>query len=235
MGYVYRSRIVTVYSYSVNVTVKSGLYLFAGVVRIFLGTRSNFAPKREAMKKIAALTLSLFLTYGTAFADAPKDTPKDADAQPAKPATPAKPKAATKADKSDSAIAAEIEELRQALQAQQEQLTLLKEELAKRDRQIDEARDAAAAANSRAAEATTKATEAVHSTAEVKSAAATLNTTVADLKTSNEVLKTTVATEQADAKKAPEEGPATIRYKGINTTPGGFLAAETTYRTHATG
>jgi hypothetical protein len=178
------------------------------------------------MKKIAALALSLFLTYGTAFAD----TPKDADAQPAKPA---KAKAAKKADKSDSAIAAEIEELRQTLQAQQEQLTLLKEELAKRDRQIDEAHDAAAAANARAAEASTKATEAVNTTAEVKSTAATLNTTVAALKTSNEVLKTTVATAQADEKKASEEGPATIRYKGINITPGGFVAAETVSRTHA--
>jgi len=187
------------------------------------------------MKKIAALTLSLFLTYGTAFADTPKDTPKDADAQPARPATPAKAKAVKKADKSDSAIAAEIEELRQTLEAQQEQLSLLKEELAKRDRQIDEARDAAAAANARAAEASTKATEAVNTTAAVKSAADTLNTTVADLKTSNEVLKTTVATEQAEAKKASEEGPASISYKGIKITPGGFVEAATTYRTHATG
>ncbi len=181
------------------------------------------------MKKIAALALSLFLTYGTAFAD----TPKDADAQPAKAAQPAKSKAAKKADKSDSMIAAEIEELRQTLQAQQEQLSLLKEELAKRDRQIDEARDAAAAANARAAEATTKATEAVNTTAEVKSSAATLNTTVADLKTSNEALRTTVATAQADQKKASEEGPATIRYKGINITPGGFVAAETVFRNRA--
>ncbi len=186
------------------------------------------------MEKIAALTLALFLTYGTAFADTPKDTPKDADAQPAKPATPAKAKAAKKADKSDSAIAAEIEDLRQTLQAQQEQLSLLKEELAKRDRQIDEARDAAAAANARAAEASSKATEAVNTTAEVKSAAATLNTTVADLKTTNEALKTTVATAQADEKKSSEEGPATIRYKGVSITPGGFLAAETVFRTHAT-
>jgi hypothetical protein len=186
------------------------------------------------MKKLAALTLSLFLTMGTAFADTPKDTPKDADAQPAKPATPAKPKAATKADKSDSAIAAEIEELRQVLQSQQEQLTLLKEELAKRDRQIDEARDAAAAANSRAAEATTKATEAVNTTAAVKSTADTLNTTVANLKASNEVLKTTVATAQGDEKKASEEGPASIRYKGVTITPGGFFAAETVFRNRAT-
>jgi len=179
------------------------------------------------MKKIAALALSLFLTYGTALAD----TPKDADAQPAKPAAPAKPKAAKTAEKSDSAIAAELEELRQALQAQQEQLTLLKEELAKRDRQIDEARDAAAAANARAAEANSKATEAVNTTSEVKSTADTLNTTVADLKASNEVLKSTVATEQAE--KKAEEAPASIRYKGITFTPGGFLVAETAFRNRA--
>jgi hypothetical protein len=172
----------------------------------------------------------MFLVTGTAFAD----TPKDADAQPAKPATPAKAKAAKKAEKSESAIAAEIEELRQAVQAQQEQLQMLKEELAKRDRQIDEARDAAAAANARAAEASTKATEAVNTTAQVKSTAATLNTTFADLKTSNEVLKTTVATAQADEKKTSEEGPITIRYKGINITPGGFIAAETVSRQRAT-
>ncbi len=185
------------------------------------------------MKKLAALTLSLFLTYGTAFADTPKDTPKDAG-QPASAATPAKAKAAKKADKSDSAIAAEIEELRQTLEAQQEQLSLLKEELAKRDRQIDEARDAAAAANARAAEASTKATEAVNTTAAVKSTAETLTTTVADLKTSSDALKTTVATAQADDKKASEEGPAAIRYKGITITPGGFLAAETVFRNRAT-
>jgi hypothetical protein len=179
------------------------------------------------MKKIAALTLSLFLTAGTAFAD----TPKDADPQPAK-AQPAKPKAA-KADKSDAAIAAQIEELRQTLQAQQEQLQMLKEELAKRDRQIDEAREAAAAANARAVEASTKATEAVNTTAEVKSTAVSLNNTVSDLKASNEALKTTVSTEQADAQKNMEEGPSTIRYKGVNITPGGFVAAETVYRQRA--
>jgi hypothetical protein len=183
------------------------------------------------MKKLAALTLSMFLVYGTALAD----TPKEADAQPAKAGPAAKPKPAKKADKTDAAIAAQLEELRQALQSQQEQLQMLKEELAKRDRQIDEAREAAAAANARAAEASTKATEAVNSTAEVKSTTATLNSTVSDLKASNEVLKTTVATEQADAQKSMDEGPTTIRYKGISITPGGYLAGETVYRTHATG
>src|SRR5229473_3552106 len=183
------------------------------------------------MKKLAALAVSMFLVTGTAFAD----TPKNADPQPAKAAQPAKPKATKKADKSDAAIAAQLEELRQALQSQQEQLQMLKEELSKRDRQIDEAREAAATANARAAEASTKATEAVNTTAEVKSTAVSLNTTVSDLKASNEVLKTTVATEQADAKKATEDGPSAIKYKGINITPGGFIAAETVYRSRATG
>ena len=180
------------------------------------------------MKKLAALTLSMFLVSGTAFAD----TPKDADPQPAK-AHPAKPKAAKKAESSNAAISAQLEELRQTLQSQQEQLQLLKEELAKRDRQIDEAREAAAAANARATEASTKATEAVNTTAEVKSSTVALDSTVSDLKSSNEVLKTTVAKEQAEEKKAEETGPSTIKYKGVNITPGGFLAAESVYRSRA--
>jgi hypothetical protein len=181
------------------------------------------------MKKLGAVALSLFLISGTAIAD----TPKDADPQPAKPAQPAKPKAAKKAEKTDSAFAAELEELRQTLQSQQEQLQMLKEELAKRDRQIDEAREAAATANSRAAEASSKAIEAVNTTAEVKSTAASLNATVSDLKASNEALKTAVTTEQAQVTKATEEAPASIRYKGITITPGGFIAAETVSRQRA--
>jgi hypothetical protein len=186
------------------------------------------------MKKLAALTLSLFLTTGTALAD----SPKDADPQPAKSAQPAKPKAAKTAEKTDAKFAAELEELRQTLQAQQEQLQMLKEELGKRDQQIDEAREAAAAANARAAEATAKATEAVNSTAEVKTTEATLTSTVGDLKTSNDALASSVANVATTSNNGQggsgDEGPASIKYKGISFTPGGFLAAETVTRTKAT-
>ena len=188
------------------------------------------------MKKFAALTLSIFLSCGTALADTPKEADSPAAAGgAAKASKAAKAKAAKKAEKSGAAFAAELEELRQTLQAQQEQLQLLKEELAKRDRQIDEARDAAATANSRAIEASSKASEAVSTSAEVKSQASTLNSTVSDLKVSNDSLRTTVATAataQAEAKKA-EESPAAIHYKGITITPGGFIAAETVTRTRA--
>src|SRR4030088_155262 len=100
------------------------------------------------MRKVAALTFAILLSYGIALAD----TPKDADPEPGKAAKAAKApkaKAAKSAEKESAVFAAELEELRQTLQAQQEQLQLLKEELAKRDRQIDEAREAAAAADSR--------------------------------------------------------------------------------------
>src|SRR5208282_5242142 len=180
------------------------------------------------MKKFAALTLSLLLATGIALADSPKDTPKGADAQPAKSAAAAKPATA----KTSAEIAAEVEELRQALQAQQEQLQTLKEELAKRDRQIEEAREAAAAANSRATEANVKATEAAATSAEVKTTTTALNSSVASLASSNAVAaNAALAADEQGGKE--EKGPTTIRFKGVNITPGGFIAAETVNRQRA--
>jgi len=181
------------------------------------------------MKKLASLTLSLFLLSGPAFADSPKDKPKEADAQPAKSAAAAKPATA----KTSAEIAAEIEELRQALQAQQEQLQMLKEELAKRDRQIEEAREAAAAANSRATEADVKANEAAAASAEVKTATTALNSSVASLASSNAAAANAavIATDEKENKE--EKGPTTIRFKGVDITPGGFIAAETVNRQRA--
>lgn len=173
------------------------------------------------MKKIASLALSLFLLTGTAYAD----SPKEADPKPAKAAKAKAPST------SDSAIAAQLEELRQAIQSQQEQLQLLKEELAKRDRQIEEARETAAAANARAAEATVKAAGAATSVAEVKSSTATLNTTVTSLAASNAaILKSGTGSADQAKPASSEDGPATINYKGVRLTPGGFIDAEYVFR-----
>jgi hypothetical protein len=216
-----------------------------GVSRTLFSTNSNLVPKREAMKKLAALTLSLFLTMGTALADSPKDTPKDSpkdaptDAQPAKNGTAAKAAPA----KTNAEIAAEMEELRQALQAQQEQLQLLKEELANRDKQIEEAREAAAAANSKAADATVKASEAAATSAEVKATTTELNSSVANLAASTAASSagggsasgSTPGANPVNATggQGDEKGPLTIRFKGVEITPGGFIAAETVNRQRA--
>ena len=186
------------------------------------------------MTKLAALVLSLFLTTGIAFAD----TSKDAEPKPAKAAAPARARAAKKAEKSDSAIAAEIEELRQEIQAQNrtihaqgEELQLLKEELRKRDRPSDEGREAAGAANVHAAEPGSPAIWAVDSSGEVKVPTPTVKTMVSDA--ANDLVKTTTNTAQAAPQKATEEGPNTLKYKGISITPGGFVAAESVFRTRA--
>src|ERR1700676_4722969 len=179
------------------------------------------------MKKIAALTLSMFLISGPIFAD----TPKDSDAEAAKAGQPTK--ADKKVEKSDSAIAAELEELRQTLQSQQEQLTLLKEELAKRDRQIDEAREPAAAANSRANEASVKASEAVSTSAAARSTSAAINNSRVASSAGEPVVAQQAHDPQDPKSKPTEDGPGSIRYKGVTLTPGGFIAAETVFRTRA--
>jgi hypothetical protein len=202
------------------------------VVRKLTGTVERiFDLKREIMKTLATLALSLFVALGTAFAD----SPKDADPSPAKSAPPAKSKpAAKKAEKSDASFAAELEELRQTLQSQQEQLQMLKEELGKRDRQIDEAREAAAAANARAIEANSRAVEAFSTSAVLKSTTASINSNVSDLRASNESLRSEVVAGQTEAKKATsEDGPSSIKFKGVTFTPGGFLAAEAVFRNRA--
>jgi len=111
---------------------------------------------------------------------------------------------------------------------------MLKEELSKRDRQIEEAREAAASANARASEANTKAGEAVTTSAEVKSTATALNSTVASLAASNAaVVNSAVGTTSGQKAGAEEKGPTTIRYKGVNITPGGFIEAATINRQRA--
>lgn len=174
------------------------------------------------MTKLAAVVLSFFLAAGVALADGAS---KDADAKPDAPnPKPAAKAPAAKAPAADpAAIATQLEELRQAVEAQQEQIQLLKEELAKRDRETAEVRGAAASAKSSAPEGTAKAET---STAAVSSAGN-------DLKTSNETLRTSLAA-SAGAQAKPEEGPASFKYKGITITPGGFIEAATVYRTHAT-
>lgn len=184
------------------------------------------------MKRLALLVLATFVISGACFADNANKTEL-----PSTPSNATKPKGREKTDatveKTIENFESQLEEMRQMLQSQQRDLEMLKAELADRNRQINEAREGAATANARRAEAGTGNNAPGNTTAEVKTAAATLNSTVGDLKASNEALRTTVATEQTEAKKAEENGPASIRIKGITLTPGGFLAAEAVWRQRA--
>ncbi len=130
-----------------------------------------------------------------------------------------------------AATAAELDELKRELQGQ---INSLKQELSDRDAKLKQAQDAAATAQAAASRAEAAASAQQQATADNATAVTTLQSTVTDLKTNEVNLVTTITDGQAAIKKSMDS-PDTLHYKGINITPGGFMAAETVYRTHATG
>lgn len=125
----------------------------------------------------------------------------------------------------------QINDLRKEFQGQ---LDSLKSDLAAKDAQLQQAQKAAAAAQAAAAKAEADATSQQQAATENAAAVSTLQSTVTDLKANAVSLATTVSDENQAIKKAVEN-PNVLHYKGINITPGGFMAAETVWRSHATG
>lgn len=111
------------------------------------------------------------------------------------------------------------EDLEQKYDALQKQMTA-------HDAELEEARKDAAEAKQKL-----DATEAIIGTN--GSAVTTLQTEVSALKTTSSSLSTRVETTEQATKKL--ENPETVRFKGIDLTPGGFLAAETVDRQRAIG
>ncbi|MGA2350277.1 MAG: hypothetical protein ABSF70_07590 [Terracidiphilus sp.] len=128
-------------------------------------------------------------------------------------------------------VADQIQELREELQRQ---INSLKSDLAAKDEQLQKAQQAAAEAQAAAAKAEAAAATEQQAVTDNAAAVTTLQTSVTDLKGNQASLATTVSDETAKIKK-DLANPTTLHYKGINLTPGGFLAGETVYRSKATG
>jgi hypothetical protein len=111
-----------------------------------------------------------------------------------------------------------------ALAQQQQQLQELRDQLHQKDQSVQQAQAAAA-------DAAGKADAAQAATAQQQQSVSELKTDVADMKT-NEI--NTVSTLQ-EAQKSMSESPTALHFKGITITPGGFLAAESVYRTRGLG
>jgi len=174
----------------------------------------NFKLKTAA---IAVLAASLFASY--------------AYAQDATP--PAKKHVAAKKEKAPAApsVAEQIQALRLELEGQ---INGLKTDLAAKDAQLKQAQQAAADAQAAADKAQAAASSEQQAVTDNAAAVTTLQSTVTDLKGNQASLATTVSDETAKIKK-DIANPSVLRYKGISITPGGFAAAETVYRTKATG
>jgi Skp family chaperone for outer membrane proteins len=125
----------------------------------------------------------------------------------------------------------QIRALRQDLE---NQINGLKSNLADKDAQLKQAQQAAADAQAAADKANAAASASNQAVSDNAAAVSTLQTTVTDLKGNQASLATTVSDETAKI-KASIESPSALHYKGVNITPGGFMAAETVWRAHATG
>ncbi len=174
----------------------------------------NFKLKTAAAALLAA---SLVVSYGYA----------------SDPTPPAKKHAATKKAKTPPGptVQQQIQELRQEFQGQ---IDGLKTSLADKDAQLKQAQQAAADAQAAASKAQAAADAQQQATTENAAAVSTLQSSVSDLKGTQVSLTNTISDETTAIKKSIAS-PDALHYKGINITPGGFMAAETVYRQKATG
>jgi len=125
----------------------------------------------------------------------------------------------------------QINDLRREFQTQ---IDSLKNALSEKDAQLQRAQQAAADAQAAATRAEAAAQAQNEAVTQNAAAVTTLQTTVTDLKANSVSLATTVSDETAAIKKAIDH-PEKLNYKGITLTPGGYAAAESVFRTKATG
>ena len=131
-------------------------------------------------------------------------------------------------------LAAELKEFRDVLAAQQKQIEalqqdnrLLKDEMRNRDTALEQAVAAVTAAQGKVDLAASQATQ-------QDQTVAALRTDVTDLKQNQGNVALSLQETQKNI-EAKLENPVALHYKGITITPGGFLAAETVWRSHALG
>ena len=134
----------------------------------------------------------------------------------------AKPAAATLTAADVQSLKDAIASQQAALAQQQQQIQGLRDELHHKDQVVQQAQTSAADAASKADAAQAQATQQQQTVTELKG-------DVTDLKTN---MASTVVSIQ-ETQKSMTESPAALHFKGITITPGGFLAAESVYRSRA--
>ena len=134
----------------------------------------------------------------------------------------ARPAAATLSAADVQALKDAIAAQQAALAQQQQQLQELRDELHHKDQVVQQAQTAATDAVTKADAAQSQATQQQQSVTELKG-------DVTDLKAN---MANTVVTLQ-ETQKTASESPMALHFKGVTISPGGFLAAESVYRSRA--
>ena len=124
--------------------------------------------------------------------------------------------------------------MQRTLDAQQQRIQQLVEQVQSRDNQIQQLQQQMGQVQNTAVQAQQKADTATSQGTQQQQSIDAMRGDVSDLKMN---LSNTALSLQETQKNvnAALESPSVIHYKGITVTPGGFLAAETVWRSHATG
>lgn len=140
----------------------------------------------------------------------------------------------TKTKKSASPVTSRLDEMQKSIDAQQQRIQQLTDQLQSRDNQIQQLQQQVTQVQNSATQAQQKADAAASQSTQEQQNLDAVRGDVTDLKTN---INNTALSLQETQKNvnAAIENPTAIHFRGITITPGGFLAAETVYRSHALG
>jgi hypothetical protein len=127
-----------------------------------------------------------------------------------------------------------LDALTKAIEAQQQQITALGQQVQSRDQKIQQLEQRLDQGQAAVTQAQSKADSAASQTADEQKTVATLSNDVSDLKLNTTNMATNLQNTQKSVKEQIES-PMAVHFKGIDLTPGGFLAAESVYRNRALG
>lgn len=129
-------------------------------------------------------------------------------------------------------VAQQLAEMKEAIAAQQQQITTLSQQLQSRDQRIQQLEQRLDQNQAAATQAQAKADTAVSQGADQQKTVATLSSDVTDLKANSTQMVQNLQETQKSVREQ-NESPLAIHFKGVTLTPGGFAAAETTWRNRA--
>ncbi len=176
-------------------------------------------------KALATLVLTLSVTAGYA-----QSAAGSADTAPQ-----THPHHKRHVEKRGPSVEDQIQALQNQMQQQAGEIENLKQQLSDRDAQLQQAQQAAQQAQQAAQQAQSAANQEQQTVTANTTAVSNLQSSVDDLKSSTSAAVVEVRKQTEEVKKAVEN-PDALHYKGITLSPAGsFLAAETVWRSNATG
>jgi archaellum component FlaC len=128
-------------------------------------------------------------------------------------------------------VSAQLSRMQNSIDAQQQQIQKLMQQLQSRDNQIQQLQQQMNQVQSTATQAQQRAETAASQSAQQQQDVASLRSDVSDVKMST--TNTALALQETQKNVSDAQNPLTLHFKGIDITPGGFVAAETVWRQHA--